>query len=224
MQRLVPRTSEPQRHLTSILKKHSGRDRTGTISVRHQGGRHKRYYREIDFARDKRDMQAKVVGIEYDPNRNCDIALVEYTDGERRYILHPKDLKVGDPIVAGERVDIKIGNALPLGNMPLGVGVHNIELTPGAGGVMVRGAGNVAQVMAKEDPYVQLKLPSGEIRRFLAGCYATIGMIGNEGHKEEIIGTAGRKRRMGIHQPCEALHRIPDHILTEEERDEAVRE
>ncbi len=191
-------TSEPARNLVAILKKHSGRDSTGTISVRHQGGRQKRYYRFVDFERKKRDVEGIVKTIEYDPNRNAHIALIEYKDGERRYILHPKDLKVGETITAGEQVEIKTGNALPLKNIPLGIMVHNVELYPGQGGKIVRGAGTSAQVVAKEDTYVHLKLPSGEVRKFQKDCWATIGIVGNIGHKEEIIGKAGRKILMGI--------------------------
>jgi large subunit ribosomal protein L2 len=186
------------KNLIEILKKHSGRDSSGTISVRHQGGRQKRFYRIIDFKRDKREIEAKVIRIEKDPNRNSYIALVEYNDKELRYIIHPKDLKIGDKIVAGDNVEIKIGNALPLKNIPLGVQVHNIELYPGKGGQMMRGAGSYAMVVAKEDKYVHLKLPSGEVRKFFSDCYATIGQIGNIEHKEEVIGKAGRKILMGI--------------------------
>ncbi|MBI4004767.1 50S ribosomal protein L2 [Candidatus Roizmanbacteria bacterium] len=195
---LYQKTSEPERSLINILKKHSGRDASGSISVRHQGGRQKRYYRVVDFKRSKKNMVGVVDRIEYDPNRNAHIALITYKDGEKKYMLHPKDLKVGDNVTAGEDVDIKTGNALPLKNIPLGIQVHNIELIAGQGGKMVRGAGTSAQVVAKEDKYVHLKLPSGEVRKFLKDCWATIGMVGNIGHKEEIIGRAGRKILMGI--------------------------
>jgi large subunit ribosomal protein L2 len=184
--------------LMHILKKHSGRDSSGHVSVRHQGGRHKRYYREIDFKRDKRDIKAKVIQIEYDPNRNAEIALVRYEDKELRYILHPKGLKTGDTILSGEQAEIKIGNSLPLKNIPLGIQVHNVELYPGKGGQIVRGAGTSATIIAKEDKYVHLKISSGEIRRFFSDCYATIGQVGNIEHKYEIIGKAGRSRLMGI--------------------------
>lgn len=195
---LYSSTSQPARNLVTILKKHSGRDSTGSISVRHQGARQKRYYRFVDFERKKRNVEGVVKTIEYDPNRNAHIALIEYKDGERKYILHPKDLKVGDIIVAGEQVEIKTGNALPLKNIPLGIMVHNIELYPGQGGKIVRGAGTCAQVVAKEDEYIHLKLPSGEVRKFQKDCWATVGTVGNIGHKEEVIGKAGRKRLMGI--------------------------
>ncbi len=194
----LDKKTEPEKSLIHILKKHSGRDSTGTISVRHQGGRQKRYYRTIDFKRDKREMESKVIRIETDPNRNSHIALIEYKDKEKRYIIHPKDLKVGMSVIAGENADIKVGNALPLKNIPLGIQVHNIELYPGKGGQMMRGAGSYAVVIAKEDQYVHLKLPSGEVRKFFADCYATVGQVGNIGHKEEIIGNAGRKILMGI--------------------------
>lgn len=195
---LISKQVEPEKSLTVILQKHSGRDNSGQISVRHQGGRQKRYYRIIDFKRDKRNVEGKVLQIELDPNRNCHIALVQYKDGEKRYILHPKDLSVGSKIVAGDNVEVKVGNAMPLKNIPLGIQVHNIELYPGRGGQIIRGAGGVAGVVAREEKYVHLKLPSGEVRKFLADCYATIGQIGNIGHKEEIIGRAGRKILMGI--------------------------
>jgi large subunit ribosomal protein L2 len=196
--RLIAKTQNPEKSLIQILKKHSGRDHKGTISVRHQGGRQKRYYRMIDFKRDKRNVEAEVIRFEYDPNRNANIALIEYKDGEKRYILEPKDLKVGDRVVAGENVEIKVGNALPLKNVPLGIQVHNVELYPGRGGQMIRGAGSSATVVAKEGKYVHLKLPSGEIRRFLGEGYATIGQVGNIEFKNRVIGRAGRKILMGI--------------------------
>ncbi len=188
----------PAKSLISILKKNSGRDNQGTISVRHQGGRQKRYYRHIDFKRDKRDMNAVVKGIEYDPNRNAHIALVEYEDKELRYILHPKDLKVGDIVRAGETADVKVGNANSLKNIPVGIEIHNIELYVGKGGKMVRGAGTFATVVAKDEEYVQVKLSSGEVRKIVKDAYATIGRIGNVEHKDRILGKAGRKILMGI--------------------------
>ena len=193
-----PVTISSEKNLKVILKKHSGRDSSGKISVRHQGGRQKRYYRIIDFKRDKRKIEAKVERIEYDPNRNVEIALIKYSDGEKRYILRPKDLKVGAIIVASEKAEIRVGNALTLKNIPLGIQVHNIELYPDKGGQVMRSAGAFAVVVAKEASYVQLKLPSGEVRRFFANSYATVGQLGNVGHKEEIIGKAGRKILMGI--------------------------
>lgn len=206
---LYKSTDKPHKPLIEILKKHSGRDNSGTISVRHQGGRQKRFYRIIDFKRNKYDVLGKIINIEYDPNRNAHIALVEYADGEKRYILHPKDLKVGETIIAGQNVDVKVGNALPLESMPLGTTVHNIELYPGQGGVMVRGAGNAAVVMAKEDLYVHLKLPSGEVRRVPKKCMATVGMVGNIEHKYQEIGRAGRKILMGIRPTVRGVAQNP---------------
>lgn len=181
-----------------MLKKHSGRDSSGTISVRHQGGRQKRYYRIIDFKRDKRDIPGTVERIEYDPNRNAHIALIKYQDGELRYILHPKDLKKGDTVVAGAAAEIKIGNALPLSSIPVGIEVHNIELYPGQGGAMVRGAGTTAVVIAKDETYVLIKLTSGETRKFMKDCWATVGVVGNIEYKDRDLKKAGRKRLMGI--------------------------
>ncbi len=195
---IITKNTQPEKSLIHILKKNSGRDSSGSISVRHQGGRQKRYYRTVDFKRDKKDIEGEVIRIEKDPNRNAHIALIKYKDGELRYIIHPKDLAVGDKIIASDKAEIKIGNALPLKNIPLGVAVHNIELYPGRGGQMMRGAGTSAAVVAKEDKYVQLKLPSGEVRKFLADSYATVGQVGNIDHKDEIIGMAGRKILMGI--------------------------
>ncbi len=191
-------TSKPEKKLAQILKKHSGRDASGKISVRHQGGRQKRYYRLIDFKRDKQDMKGEIMKIEYDPNRNAHIALVNYADGEKRYILSPKDLKVGDKVEASAKAEIQIGNALPLKNIPIGTQVHNVELYPGQGGKMIRGAGTAATVGAKDEKYVHLKLPSGEVRKFLQDCYATVGLVGNMEHKDENLGKAGRKILMGI--------------------------
>jgi len=187
-----------EKNLKVILKKHSGRDSSGTISMRHQGGRQKRYYRIIDFKRDKRNIEGKVERIEYDPNRNVEVALVTYSDGEKRYILRPKDLNVGAIITASENAEIRSGNALVLKNIPIGIQVHNIELYPGHEGQMMRSAGTYAVVIAKEDKYVQLKLASGEVRRFFANCFATIGQLGNIEHKDRVIGKAGRKILMGI--------------------------
>lgn len=194
----LPTSQRPQKSLTHILKKHSGRDSTGSISTRHQGGRQKRYYRIIDFKRDKKDIEGTIERFEYDPNRNANLALVVYSDGEKRYILQPKDLKEKTKVMASEKADIKVGNALPLKNIPIGIEVHNVEIYPGKGGAMVRGAGTFAMVVAKEEKYVQVKLSSGEVRRFFNDCWATIGRVGNIEHKDEIIGSAGRKRLMGV--------------------------
>ena len=185
------------RKIKKILKKHSERDNTGKISVRHVGGRKKRFYRLIDFKRDKMGVVGKVVAIEYDPNRTVDIALVYYSDGEKRYILAPLGLSVGDSVVSGENVDIKSGNALPLSQVPVGTPVHNVELRRGKGGELARSAGNQAFVMAKEEGYAHVRMPSGEIRRILALNYATIGQLGNVEWKEKVFGTAGAMIRRG---------------------------
>lgn len=181
----------------TILPKSSGRGAGGRVSVRHQGGRMKRFLREIDFARSKRDIYGKVVEIEYDPNRKARIALVIYSDGERRYILAPIGLKEGDRVMAGESVPFTTGNALPLGRMPIGTQIHNIEVRPGKGGQMVRGAGTSATVQAKEEKFVIIKLPSGEVRRFDARAWATVGQIGRAEHKHEKLRKAGQNRWRG---------------------------
>lgn len=186
------------KNLKTIKKKHSGRDASGQVAVRHQGGQHKRYLRKIDFKRDKHNIVGKVVAIEYDPNRTCDIALVQYTDGEKRYIVAPNGLKLGAAIQAGPMADVQVGNALPMASMPLGTIVHNVELTPGKGGQMARGAGAGATITAREDGFIHLKLPSGEMRKVSEKGFATIGQVGNIDWKNEILGKAGRKRHMGI--------------------------
>jgi large subunit ribosomal protein L2 len=191
-------SKKPEKSLTEILKKHSGRDSTGKISVRHQGGRQKRRYRFIDFKREKRDISGVVVSVEYDPNRNANIALIQYDDGEKKYILHPHNLEVGAKVMASEKAEIKTGCALPLSAIPVGIQVHNIELYPGQGGVITRGAGTFATVVAKDEKHVQIKMMSGEVRKFQSKCWATIGRVGNIEHKDEIIGSAGRKILMGI--------------------------
>ncbi len=188
----------PEKSLLVHLKKNSGRNNYGRITVRHRGGGYKKQYRLIDFKRNKDDIEAKVVGIEYDPNRTANIALLSYRDGEKRYILAPAGLKVGEILMSGPNAEIKVGNSLPLENMPLGTQVHNIELKPGAGGQLVRAAGNVAQLMAKEGKYATLRLPSGEMRLVPIKCRATIGQIGNADHELVNIGKAGKKRHMGI--------------------------
>jgi len=184
--------------LKVILQKKSGRDKSGRVAVRHQGGRHKRYYRVIDFRRDKHDIEGRVIGIEYDPNRSADIALIQYPDGEKRYIIAPLGLKAGDKVIAGKNVDVKVGNALPLERIPVGTPIHNVELTQGRGGAIVRSAGNQAFIMSKEEGYAQIKMPSGEIRKIFARNYATIGQVSGVEWKERVIGKAGRKRNMGI--------------------------
>lgn len=184
--------------LKLIKKKHSGRDISGQVVVRHQGGEHKRFIRRIDFKRDKMGIVGKVVAIEYDPNRTCDIALISYSDGEKRYILAPQGLSANDVILSGNDIDVKVGNALPLSAMPIGTVIHNVELTPGRGGQLARGAGTAAFVAAKEEHFVHLKLPSGEIRKVQARGIATVGQLGNIEWKNMVFGKAGRKRHMGI--------------------------
>ncbi|MCD6239623.1 MAG: 50S ribosomal protein L2 [Thermotogae bacterium] len=188
---------EPEKSLLVPLKKKAGRNSYGRITVRHRGGGHKRVYRKIDFKRDKWGISAKVIGIEYDPNRSVRIALLSYTDGEKRYILSPKGLSVGDRLMSGPTAELKIGNALPIENIPVGTIVHNIELKPGKGGQLVRSAGVGAQIMAKEGRYALLRLPSSELRLVLRRCMATIGQLGNEDHSNENSGKAGRTRWLG---------------------------
>lgn len=186
------------KRLKTIKKKHSGRDSGGSVVVRHQGGQHKRFLRAIDFKRDKSGIVGKVVSIEYDPNRTCDIALVQYSDGDKRYILKPEGLSLKDTVISGSDVEIKVGNSLPLEVMPIGTIIHNIELTPGRGGQIARGAGTAAVIAAREGQFVHLKLPSGEIRKIRGVGMATIGQLGNINWKNEFFGKAGRKRHMGI--------------------------
>ena len=183
--------------LKSLLPKNSGRS-GGKITVRHQGGRHKRFYREIDFKRNKFDMKAVVEALEYDPNRNVEIALIKYEDGERRFILAPKGLKLGDEVVSGEKVEVKLGNALKLGNMQIGTVVHNVELTPGKGGIFGRSAGTSLIIQAKEGESIHVKMPSSEIRIVSRQSLATVGALGNEDWKNIEFGKAGRMRHMGI--------------------------
>ena len=188
----------PEKSLTVTLKKHSGRNARGKITVRHRGGGYRPKYRIIDFKRNKDGIPGTVATIEYDPNRSANIALINYADGEKRYIIAPNKLAVGDVIVSGADADIKIGNALPLANIPVGTVIHNVELKPGKGGQMVRSAGNGAQLMAKEGNFAQVRLPSGEVRKVRIECRATIGEVGNIDHQNIQIGKAGRKRHMGI--------------------------
>jgi large subunit ribosomal protein L2 len=189
--------TEPERSLIEILPKHSGRNAQGRLTVRHQGGRQKRYYRKIDFKRNKVGVPAKVATIEYDPNRSARIALLHYVDGEKRYILAPLGLKVGDMVQSGSAAPIRVGNALPLRDIPLGTQIHNIELHIGKGGQMVRSAGTSAQLMAKQDDYAQIRMPSGEVRMVHLDCMATLGQVGNVDHENIQIGKAGRARLMG---------------------------
>ncbi len=188
----------PCKTLLVTLNKNGGRNNQGKITVRHHGGGAKRKYRLIDFKRNKRDIPGKVATIEYDPNRSANIALINYADGEKRYILAPKDLKVGMTVEAGEKADIKVGNALPLNVIPVGTVVHNIELKPGKGGELARSAGASAQILGREGNYVMLRLSSGEQRKVLGTCYATIGVVGNEDYELVKVGKAGRTRHMGI--------------------------
>ena len=191
-------TSTPEKSLTVTLKKHSGRNNRGKITVRHRGGGYRPKYRIIDFKRNKDGIPGTVATIEYDPNRSANIALINYADGEKRYIIAPNKLTVGTVIESGADADIKIGNALPLANIPVGTVIHNVELKPGKGGQMVRSAGNGAQLMAKEGNFAQVRLPSGEVRKVRIECRATIGEVGNIDHQNIQIGKAGRKRHMGI--------------------------
>ncbi len=205
---------EPEKSLLEPLKKNAGRNSYGRITVRHQGGGAKQKYRIIDFKRDKDGIKAKVTAIEYDPNRSANIALLNYADGEKRYIIAPEGLNVGDSVESGENADIKPGNALQLNNIPVGTLIHNIELKPGKGAQLVRSAGISAQLMAKESDYAQIRLPSGEVRMFRLNCKATIGTVGNHEHENVSIGKAGRKRWMGIRptvrgvvmNPCDHPH------------------
>jgi large subunit ribosomal protein L2 len=189
--------TEPEKSLTYHKHSKQGRNNRGVVTSRHRGGGHKRLYRIIDFRRDKRDIPAKVAAIEYDPNRNARIALLFYKDGEKRYILAPAGLGVGDTVIAGEGAPFEIGNALPLSRIPLGTEVHNIELVPGRGGQMVRAAGGFAQVVAKEGDYVTIRLPSKEVRMIRRECYATIGKVGNAEARNISLGKAGRTRHRG---------------------------
>ena len=188
----------PEKSLTVTLKKHAGRNSRGKITVRHRGGGYRPKYRIIDFKRNKDGVPGTVAAIEYDPNRSANIALINYADGEKRYIIAPEKLMVGDMIESGPEADIKVGNTLPLANIPVGTVIHNIELKPGKGGQMVRSAGNGAQLMAKEGKEAQVRLPSGEVRKVRMECRATIGEVGNGDHANIQIGKAGRKRHMGI--------------------------
>lgn len=189
---------EPEKTLLAPLKSNAGRNSNGHITIRHRGGGVKRKYRIIDFKRNKDGIPAKVAGIEYDPNRSANIALLHYADGEKRYIIAPNGLKDNDMVMSGPDSDIKVGNALPLKNIPLGTVIHNIELTPGKGGQLVRSAGNSAQLIAKEGKYAHVRLPSSEVRLILLTCKATIGQVGNADHENLTVGKAGRKRHMGF--------------------------
>ena len=210
----VDKHAKPERSLLEVVKKNSGRNSYGRITVRHKGGGNRRKYRVIDFKRDKMDAAAKVLRLEYDPNRSAFIALVEYEDGERRYILAPVGLAAGDTILSSANADIKPGNCLPLENIPVGTVIHNIELYPGRGAQLVRAAGVAAQLMAKEGGMATIRMPSGEMRKVRMNCKATIGQVGNIDHANVSIGKAGRKRHMGIRptvrgsvmNPCDHPH------------------
>ena len=191
-------TSTPEKSLLVSMSKNGGRNNSGKITVRHHGGGEKRKYRIIDFKRSKRDVPGKIATIEYDPNRSANIALVNYVDGEKRYIIAPKGIEVGMTIVAGENADIKVGNALPIANIPVGTVIHNIELRPGKGGELARSAGASAQILGRENEYVMIRLSSGEQRKVLGTCYATVGEVGNEDYALVKLGKAGRSRHMGI--------------------------
>ncbi|MGB9706852.1 MAG: 50S ribosomal protein L2 [Microgenomates group bacterium] len=197
------------KRLFKILKKHSGRNASGKITVRHQGGGEKRFLREIDFKRDKYDISARVEAIEYDPNRTANIALLVYQDGERRYILAPQGLKVGDKVVSGSEAEVKVGNALPLEKIPVGTVVHNIELKPKKGGQLVKSAGGGAVILSKEEKMVVIKLPSGEERKIPKKCFATVGQVSKPEWKTVIIGKAGRKRHMGIRPTVRGVAQNP---------------
>ncbi|HMN12721.1 MAG TPA: 50S ribosomal protein L2, partial [Bellilinea sp.] len=190
--------STPERSLIVLRKNHSGRNNEGKITVRHQGGGHRQFIRLVDFKRDKRDIPAKVSAIEYDPNRTSRLALLVFADGEKRYILAPIGLKVGDTVLSGKTAEIRPGNSLPISNIPVGTMIHNIELKEGKGGQMVRSAGTAAQLLAKEGDFAQIRMPSGEVRLVRQTCYATIGQVGNLDHSNIKLGKAGRKIHMGI--------------------------
>ena len=210
----IDKHCKPEASLVESLKKNAGRNSYGRITVRHRGGGNKRKYRIIDFKRNKLDVYATVLRLEYDPNRSAYIALVEYEDGERRYILAPVGLNVGDKVVSGAGADIKPGNALPIANIPVGTVIHNIEMHPGKGGQLVRAAGTFAQLMAKENGDAQIRMPSGEVRIVRTNCFATVGQVGNIEHENIQLGKAGRKRHMGwrptvrgsVMNPCDHPH------------------
>jgi large subunit ribosomal protein L2 len=191
--------TRPERRLVVPRRRTGGRDQSGTVSVRHRGGGHKRHLRLIDFKRDKFDVPAKVAAVEYDPNRSARIALLHYADGDKRYIVAPLDLKVGDTVLASKKeIDIRAGNSLPIANIPVGTLIHNVEIQPGKGGQVARSAGMAAQLLGKEGDYAQVRLPSGEVRLIRQECMATIGVVGNLDHSNVKLGKAGRKRHMGI--------------------------
>lgn len=205
----MKKQKDKAKHLKSILPKNSGRDSSGRVSVRHQGGRHKRLYRLIDWKRNKEGVPAKVVQFEYDPNRSAQLALLQYADGERRYIIAPEGLRTGQMVISGDVSDFRVGNSMHLGAIPVGTQVHNIEIKPGKGAQMIRSAGTSAQIVAKDGKRIHVKLSSGEVRAFRVECRATIGQIGNIDWKNRVIGSAGRKRRMGIRPSVRGVAQHP---------------
>jgi large subunit ribosomal protein L2 len=207
-------TDKPEKSLIKPRKQKAGRNNQGRITCRHRGGGHKKHYRIIDFKRNKYDIPARVATIEYDPNRSARIALLHYKDGDKRYILAPLGLKVDDQVIAGEKVDIRVGNALPLNNIPLGTTIHNIEYKQGRGGQIARSAGTYAQLIAKEGDYVHVRMPSGDVHFLRKECYATIGQVGNTEHNSIILGKAGRKRWKGIRPTVRGVAMNPvDHPM-----------
>lgn len=201
--------TEPEKNLVQILPKTSGRDSSGHVSSRHRGGREKRYFRLVDFKRDKYDVFGRVVSIEYDPNRSANIALVHYADGEKRYLLHPEGLSIGDTVISGQNVEVKLGNALPLSKMPIGTVIHNVELAAGSGGTIVRGAGTNAIILAREGDFATIKLPSGETRLISGSSFATVGVVGNVDWKNVVLGKAGRSRHRGIRPKVRGVAQNP---------------
>jgi len=203
---------KPERSLVEHLKKHSGRNNTGSITVRHRGGGHKKAYRLIDFRRQKDGVPAKVAAVEYDPNRSARIALLNYADGEKRYILAPLGLTVGDVVMSGEGAEIRAGSCLPISNIPLGTTIHNLEVKLGRGGQLVRSAGTAAQLLAKDGPYAQIRMPSGEVRLIDVRCRATIGQVGNPDHENQVVGKAGKTRWRGFRPAVRGMTMNPfDH-------------
>lgn len=201
---------KPEKGLLLSLKRHAGRTATGSVTIRHQGGGHKQLYRQVDFKRNKKNIPAKVVALEYDPYRNVDLALLSYPDGEKSYILHPLGLAVGDSVLAGEKTDVKVGNHLPLREMPVGTFIHNVELTPGRGGQLVRGAGTMAIITAREENgYVQVRLPSGELRKIRSTCSATVGQLGNIDWKNIKLGKAGANRHRRVRPTVRGVAQNP---------------
>ena len=198
-----------EKRLTRIKRKISGRGAWGQVSIRHRGGPEKRKLREIDFKRDKRGIVGQVISIEYDPNRTADIALLVYSDGDKRYILSPSGLKIGDKLLAGENAEVKLGNHLPLEQIPIGLAIHNLELVPGKGGQILRSAGSSATILSKENRFAAVRLPSGEVRRVSVACWATIGQVGNLDHKQRFLGKAGRKRHLGIRPTVRGVAQNP---------------